>query len=69
MPALNIRYSDDELAALRQRAEAEGVPVTRLVHDLSVGDTERASFDAEVMKAGAHVIDLSRDLIKRLADR
>jgi uncharacterized protein (DUF1778 family) len=69
MPALNIRFTDDELAALKRRAEAEGRPVTRLVHDAAVGETARARLDSEVMAAGAHVIDLSRDLLKRLADR
>jgi hypothetical protein len=69
MHALNIRFTDDELDALRRRAGELGVPVTRLVHDAATGETERAGFDAEVTAAGARVIELSRDLLKRLADR
>jgi hypothetical protein len=69
MRGLHIRYTDDELAALHRRAEAEGKPVTRLVHDTSLSATDRAAFDAEVMDAAAYVTGLSRDLLKRLADR
>lgn len=69
MPALNIRFSEQELETLRQRAEAEGVPVTRLAHDMLVCRAARASFDAQVMEAAAYVTDLSRDLLRRLAER
>jgi hypothetical protein len=69
MPALNIRFTDAELAALRRRAEAEGCPVTRLAHDVLVQSTTRANHDAVVMEAAAEVTSLSRDLLKRLADR
>jgi hypothetical protein len=69
MPALNIRFTDAELAALRHRAEAEGRPVTRLAHDVLVQSTTRANHDAAVMEAAAEVTSLSRNLLKRLADR
>jgi hypothetical protein len=69
MPALNVRFTEAELETLRRRAEAEGVPVTRLAHDVLIQDTARASHDALVMGAAAHVIGLSQDLLKRLADR
>jgi hypothetical protein len=69
MPALNIRFTDEELAALRSRAEAEGRPVTRLAHDVLVQSTSRAKHNALVMGAAAEVTSLSRDLLKRLADR
>ncbi|GEM_PF-2101960 len=69
MPALNIRFTDTELAALRRLAEAEGRPVTRLAHDVLVQSATRANHDAVVMEAAADVISLSRDLLKRLADR
>ncbi len=69
MPALNIRFTDAELAALHRRAEAEGRPVTRLAHDVLVQSTARASHDAIVMSAAAEVIELRRNLLKRLADR
>lgn len=69
MPALNIRFTDAELAALHRRAETEGRPVTRLAHDILVQSTARANHDAVVMGAAAEVISLSRDLLNRLADR
>ena len=69
MPALNIRFSDDELAALHRRAETEGRPVTRLAHDVLVESTARASHDALVLDAAERVISLSGDLLRRLADR
>ena len=69
MPALNIRFTDTELAALHRRAAAEGRPVTRLAHDVLVESTTRVNHDAAVMEAAAEVTSLSRDLLKRLADR
>ena len=69
MPALNITYTDDELARLRARAKAEGRSLSALVHDVSVETTDRAYDDALFMDAAAEVMTLSRDLLKRLADR
>ena len=68
MPALNIRFSEDELAGLRQRAEAEGVPVTRLVHDAAMGDTARAVHFARVVTLSDEVARQDADILKRLAD-
>ncbi|MDX6353130.1 MAG: hypothetical protein QOF98_33 [Streptomyces sp.] len=36
MPGLNVRFTDEELAALRERAEAEGVSMQALAHDAVV---------------------------------
>ena len=69
MPALNIRFTNEELAALHRRAEAEGRPVTRLAHDVLVQSTSQANHHALVMGAAAEVTSLSRDLLKGLADR
>lgn len=69
MPALNIRFTDAELAALHRRAEAEGRPVTRFAHDVVMECTYRQQQDDAVMGASARVIALSQDLLKRLADR
>jgi hypothetical protein len=69
MPALNIKFTDAELAALHRRAESEGRPVTRLAHDILVQSATRANRDAVVMEAAAEVTSLSGDLLKRLADR
>ncbi len=69
MPALNIRFTDTELAVLRSRAAAEGRSMTAVAHDVIVDSIARADHDAKVMAAADHVISLSRDLLKRLADR
>jgi hypothetical protein len=69
MPALNIPFTEAELAVLRKRSEDTGMPMTRLVHDAALQDITRASYDAEVMNAAARVTKLSRELLHRLADR
>jgi len=69
MPALNISFSDAELEALRTRARAEGCSMIALAHDVIVESNANAARDALVMGAAEHVIALSRDLLKRLADR
>jgi hypothetical protein len=69
MPALNIKFTDAELAALRRCAAAEGRPVTRLAHDILVLSTTRANHNELVMGAAAEVTSLSRDLLRRLAGR
>ena len=69
MPALNIKFTEDELGRLRDQAHSQNVSMTSLAHDLVVGLTERAQHNEMVLSASARVIDLSRDLLKRLADR
>lgn len=69
MPALNIQFTDEELAGLRSQASAQGVSMTSLAHSLVVGHTERAQHNEAVLAASARVISLSEDLLKRLADR
>lgn len=69
MPALNIKFTDAELLQLRSRATAEGRSMTALAHDVIVDSTARADHDTKVMAAAANVLALSRDLLKRLADR
>lgn len=68
MPALNIRFTEDELEALRCRAEAEGKPVTRLVHDLIVLDTARALRHAHVMALADEIAEKDSGILKRLAE-
>ncbi len=69
MPALNISFTDGELETLRIRARAEGRSMTAFAHDVIVDSSARAAHDALVMGAAEHVMSLSRDLLKRLADR
>jgi hypothetical protein len=44
MPALNVEYTTDELAALRAAAAADGKSVKAYVHDLSVREQHRQAF-------------------------
>ncbi len=44
MPALNVQYTDAELAELRQAAKAAGKSVKAYVHDLSVREQTRIRF-------------------------
>ncbi|MFH9352039.1 hypothetical protein [Kitasatospora sp. NPDC017646] len=44
MPALNIEYTEHELAAIREAAAADGKSVKAYVHDLSVREQRRRVF-------------------------
>ncbi|MFF7250726.1 hypothetical protein ACFZBU_43500 [Embleya sp. NPDC008237] len=44
MPALNIEYTDEELAAVREAARLGGKSVKAHVHDLSVSEAARRNF-------------------------
>ncbi|MDH6123892.1 hypothetical protein [Kitasatospora sp. GP82] len=44
MPALNIEYTELELAAIREAAAADGKSVKAYVHDLSVREQKRRTF-------------------------
>ncbi|WP_405592211.1 hypothetical protein [Streptomyces sp. NBC_01190] len=44
MPALNINFSDEELAAVRAAAAAEGKSLKQYVHDLPLRERQRALF-------------------------
>ncbi|MFI5530602.1 hypothetical protein ACIA8O_18885 [Kitasatospora sp. NPDC051853] len=44
MPALNIEYTEHELAAIREAAAADGKSVKAYVHDLSVREQQRRVF-------------------------
>lgn len=68
MPALNIRFTEEELAQLRERAKRAGVSMQVLAHDAVVNYADRADLDAKWMASTARVISLSQDLLARLAD-
>ncbi|RLU81212.1 hypothetical protein CTZ27_33680 [Streptomyces griseocarneus] len=44
MPALTIEFTDEELAAIREAADADGKSVHAYVHDLSVREQQRRRF-------------------------
>ncbi len=62
-------FTEAELTALRARADAEGRSMRKLAHDVLTERTTQAAADSRVMEAAGYVVELSRDLLKRLADR
>ena len=65
MAALNLRFTDDELNALRRRAETEGRSTQSFAHDaVMAAVNEHSSLFNE---AAAHVVKVSEELNRRLA--
>jgi hypothetical protein len=69
MPALNIRFTDDEIARLRERAKDEGVSMRTMAHDTIVNSSDRAGEDALIRAAYERVKAISAGLLKRLAEK
>jgi hypothetical protein len=69
MPALNINFSDGELARLRERAKSKGVSMRTLAHDTVVNCTTQEEEDDLIMGSIARVMRLSENLLRRLADK
>ncbi|WP_329317526.1 Arc family DNA-binding protein [Streptomyces sp. NBC_01262] len=65
MPALNLRFTEEELDALRERAEAEGRSMQSIAHDAVVQAISQRSRLFE--DAAAHVLKVSGELNRRLA--
>ncbi|MEU0273838.1 Arc family DNA-binding protein [Streptomyces sp. NPDC006307] len=65
MAGLNVRFTDEELEALRERAEAEGRSMQSFVHDAVMNAINEHSrlFD----EAAEHVLKVSEELNRRLA--
>ena len=65
MAGLNVRFTDEELDALRERAEAEGRSMQSFAHDAVVrAVSEHAHLFDE---AAEHVLKVSEELNRRLA--
>jgi hypothetical protein len=65
MAALNVRFTDEELEALRDRAVAEGRSMQVFAHDAVIhAISERARLFED---AAAHVLQVSAELNRRLA--
>jgi hypothetical protein len=65
MRALNLRFTEEELAALRERAEAEGRSMQSIAHEAVVrAISERSRLFEE---AAVHVLKVSGELNGRLA--
>lgn len=69
MPALNIEFTDTEMAHLRDRARSEGVSLKTLAHDTVVSCNTRAEEDALIWAAYDRCKAISAELLRRLADR
>lgn len=65
MGALNVRFTGEELDALRRRAEQEGRSMQAFAHDAIIAAVDEHSrlFD----EAAAHVLKASEELNRRLA--
>ncbi|MFE9606998.1 hypothetical protein [Streptomyces sp. NPDC006012] len=65
MSGLNLRFTDEELAALRERAQAEGRSMQAFAHDavLSAINEHSRLFN----EAAEHVLRASTELNRRLA--
>ncbi|WP_320776306.1 hypothetical protein [Streptomyces sp. CRN 30] len=65
MAGLNLRFTDEELDALRERAAAEGRSMQTFAHDAVMAAINEHSrlFD----EAADHVLKVSAELNKRLA--
>ncbi|WP_092527255.1 hypothetical protein [Amycolatopsis arida] len=65
MPALNLQFSDEEMAELRAAAEREGKSLKALAHDAVLGVVSSRKHLVE--QAAAQVAGISRELNERLA--
>ncbi|WP_063125348.1 hypothetical protein [Nocardia fusca] len=65
MAGLNVRFSDEELEALRQRAEREGRSMQQFAHDAVVSAINEHS--RLFNEAADHVLAASEELNRRLA--
>ncbi|MFJ5833879.1 Arc family DNA-binding protein [Streptomyces sp. NPDC093089] len=65
MAALNVRFTEEELNALRERAEAEGRSMQSFAHDAVMRAIDEHSRLFE--EAAEHVLKASAELNRRLA--
>lgn len=64
MAALNVAFSDDEMAELRQTAESEGVGMKTIVHDATI----HSLHERKVRAATVRTVHALAEVNKRLAD-
>lgn len=65
MAGLNVRFTDEELAALRERAEQEGRSMQQFAHDAVI--TAINEHSRLFNEAADHVLRVSEELNRRLA--
>lgn len=64
MPALNVTFTDEEMATLRQQAAKEDISMKALAHDAILAEVHRRKVTAAAMRTAR----ISAGLNKRLAD-
>ncbi|WP_189061170.1 plasmid mobilization protein [Longimycelium tulufanense] len=69
MRGINVRFTDDELDRLRQRAKVEGRSLQSLIHDAALDAARRADHGDRVAQAIERVAAISQPLLKRLAEQ
>ena len=69
MPALNIDFTDEELAQIRERAKSRGLAMRTYAHDTVVNCTSSTDKDDRIMAEVARVMRISQDLLRRLEDK
>lgn len=65
MPALNVTFTEQEMALLRDQADKEDVSLKTLAHDAVLAEVHRRKVRASAMR----VARISAGLNKRLADK
>lgn len=69
MPALNIQFTDEEIARLRVRAKREGLSMRTMAHDTIVNADRQAEEDALIWAAYQRAKVISEGLLQRLAGK
>jgi hypothetical protein len=69
MPGLNIKFTDAELARLRERARTEGRSMTTIVHDSAIKCGTEAEEDDLIWATYQRIKAASAELLRRLADK
>lgn len=64
MPALNVTFTEEEMATLREQAAKEEVSMKTLAHDAILAEVHRRKVTAAAMRTAR----VSAGLNKRLAD-
>lgn len=65
MPALNVTFSEEEMATLRTQAEKEDTSMKRLAHDAVLADVRRRKIAAAAVRTAR----ISAGLNRRLATK
>ncbi|SEF04037.1 hypothetical protein SAMN05216489_09858 [Streptomyces sp. 3213] len=56
MPALNVEFTEDEMARLRERAALTGRSLKQHVHDVTVEEADRLAFVEGAVEEAARVL-------------